>query len=408
MYTAQSAPLTSKSFPLKMPARPQTNSHPQDVPSLIDYPRRASPRTQPPHHVATYRLAIVLTIPLAISFLLFWPLSHRNPTLVIYYDFLPLSYLWFLLLIFILPWRRFSLSGRRRFLATLRRVSIGGIARIHDGKFGDILLADVLTSYAKIIADLFVSICMYFQHNGSATSRPDRGCGGQYLVPLIIAIPSMIRFRQCMIEYVRVRANPSSGSGWGGQHLANAAKYCSAFPVIILSALQRNLSHNSGTIGVTEATLYRMWLLAVALNSFYSFYWDVEKDWDLSLFPALFHSCTKDRRIPQTSPYGLRSRISFSPNTYYAAIVLDLLLRCTWSLKLSPHLDHFADFESGIFLMEVLEVGRRWMWIFFRVETEWVRNPHSHALGLPGPNDVLLDAYTSDPDDDELNLDDSR
>jgi len=51
--------------------------------------------------------------------------------------------------------------------------------------------------------------------------------------------------------------------------------------------------------------------------------------------------------------------------------MVDLLLRCTWSFKLSPHLDHFNDLEGGIFLMEFLEVLRRWMWIFFRVETEW-------------------------------------
>ena len=43
----------------------------------------------------------------------------------------------------------------------------------------------------------------------------------------------------------------------------------------------------------------------------------------------------------------------------------------TWSFKLSPHLDHFNDLEGGIFLMELLEVFRRWVWIFFRVETEW-------------------------------------
>lgn len=56
---------------------------------------------------------------------------------------------------------------------------------------------------------------------------------------------------------------------------------------------------------------------------------------------------------------------------YYGAIIIDLMLRCTWSLKLSPHLDHFNDLEGGIFAMEFLEVFRRFIWIFFRVETEW-------------------------------------
>lgn len=391
-------------FPLNRPLQTHRLTCIQDVPSLIHYPQRTSPRTDPPHYRATYRLATVLSIPLALSLFLFWAFSHRNPTLVIYYDFLPLSYLVFLALIFVVPIRRFSLSGRKRFLATLRRVSVGGLAQSHDGKFGDILLADVLTSYGKIIADLFVAICMYFQHNGSATRRPDRGCGGQYLVPIIMAIPSMIRFRQCMIEYFRVRANPTISSGWGGQHLANAAKYCSAFPVIILSALQRNLSHNHGTIGVSEATLYHLWVFAVAFNSFYSFYWDVAKDWDLTLFSAISQSSTSSSVSHPSGyfPYGLRPRLLLgSPNIYYCVIVLDLLLRCTWSLKLSPHLDHFADFESGIFLMEFLEVGRRWMWIFFRVETEWVRSTSSHGLGGPGPDDILLDGYNSGKEDDD-------
>jgi hypothetical protein len=336
-------------------------------------------------------------------------LSHRSPTLAIYYDFLPVSYLCFLLAVFVLPLRRFSHSGRSRFLSTLRRVSIGGIAQTQDGKFGDILLADVLTSYAKIIADLFVAMCMFFQHEGSATSRPDRACGGQFLVPFIIAIPSLIRFRQCMIEYFRVRAsNQKAGGmgagGWGGQHLANALKYFSAFPVIILSALQRNLSSNHTTINLTEISLYRCWLATVFINSFYSFYWDVAKDWDLTLFSAA--------RKSHLHAYGLRSRLYFpSKEIYYMAIIADLLLRCTWSLKLSPHLDHFADFESGIFLMEFLEVVRRWMWIFFRVETEWVRNTTQAGFGLDGQDDILLenyggsnllgDEYDSGKDDDD-------
>ncbi|KAG9245979.1 protein-ER retention protein-like protein [Calycina marina] len=364
-----------------------------DVPSLIKYPHRTSPRTDPPHHLSTYRLATLLTIPLSVSLLLFWALSHRNPDLVIYYDFLPIAYLCLLVALFILPLRRFSHAGRIRFLTTVRRISIGGIAEAANGKFGDILLADVLTSYAKVIADLFVALCMFFQANGSATARPDRACGGQYLVPIIVAIPSTIRLRQCMVEYHRVRdANRKDGGigvyGWGGQHLANALKYSSAFPVIILSALQRNLSVDNASIGVSAVALYRSWLVAVFINSFYSFYWDVAKDWDLSLFST--------SRTSHLHAYGLRQRLSFrTPEIYYFAIATDLLLRCTWSLKLSPHLDHFADFESGIFLMECLEIGRRWMWIFFRVETEWVRTSTTGTLGAPGQMDVLMHDYSS-------------
>lgn len=102
------------------------------------------------------------------------------------------------------------------------------------------------------------------------------------------------------------------------------------------------------------------------MNSFYAFYWDVAKDWDLTLF-----SSSQERSNPEHR-WGLRRVIQFQPKEiYYAAIVMDLFLRCTWSLKLSPHLDHFNDLEGSIFVMEVFEVLRRWIWIFFRVETEW-------------------------------------
>lgn len=277
-------------------------------------------------------------------------------------------------------------------------MSIGGIAQTGEGKFGDILLADVLTSYAKIIADLFVALCMFFQSDGSATKRPDRGCGGQYLIPILIAVPSIIRLRQCITEYLRVKANNErhgiGAQGWGGQHLANALKYSTAFPVIIFSALQRNLSVKHDDIGLTEKALYRCWVVAVIVNSLYSFYWDVAKDWDLSLFSSARNS--------HMHAYGLRARLYFpSKELYYFAIITDLLLRCTWSLKLSPHLDHFADFESGIFLMEFLEIGRRWMWIFFRVETEWVRSTSERGLGSPAADDVLLGDYSSGRDDDD-------
>lgn len=216
------------------------------------------------------------------------------------------------------------------------------------------------------------------------------------MVPLIISIPFLIRFRQCIIEYFRVRDDVRntgliSTHGWGGQHLANAGKYASAFPVIILSALQRSLSNDQLHLGMSEAGLFRAWMAAVMFNSLYSFYWDVAKDWDLTLF-----SSKRERDSPEY-PYGLRRNLFFHTHEiYYFAIGLDLLLRCTWSLKLSPHLDHFNDLEGGIFVMQILEVFRRWVWIFFRVETEWVRNV-SPSLGQ---DDILLGDYRNRDDDD--------
>lgn len=145
-----------------------------------------------------------------------------------------------------------------RFLKMLRRVSIGGLADANDGKFGDVLMADVLTSYAKVLGDLFVAVCMTVNGKHS-TGHPDRSCGGRFFVPMLIAIPSLIRLRQCLIEYVRVRKSVKLGmgtvGGWGGQHLANALKYSSAFPVVALSALV----HDPGKLGLSDVGLNRLW-----------------------------------------------------------------------------------------------------------------------------------------------------
>lgn len=145
------------------------------------------------------------------------------------------------------------------------------------------------------------------------------------------------------------------------------------------------------------------------LNSFYSFYWDVAKDWDLTLFAS-----SSERNNPE-HPWGLRRHTHFhTKDMYYGAIIIDLMLRCTWSFKLSPHLDHFNDLEGGIFIMEFLEVVRRWMWIFFRVETEWGKyllkaNVFIHSWLInhkvrtnrgPAPDDILLGEYNIKLDDD--------
>ena len=86
------------------------------------------------------------------------------------------------------------------------------------------------------------------------------------------------------------------------------------------------------------------------------------------------------------------------------------MLRFTWSLKLSPHLYHFSDVEGGLFTMELLEVKRRWMWLFFRVEAEWDRHCATMDFWTEAdvslvrsnkgsqPEDILLADYNGRPD----------
>ncbi|ROT36887.1 EXS family protein [Sodiomyces alkalinus F11] len=367
-----------------------------NTPSLIQYPSRSSP-TQPPHHLSTYRLATVLSILFAFSLTTFWLFTRGVPDLVVRYDWMPMTFLAALAALFFAPLRDLARNGRRRLLTSLRRVSIGGIAEANDGKFGDILLADALTSYGKVLGDLFVAVCMFFSPSASATAAPNRSCGGLLAVPLVVAIPSAIRLRQCLIEYLRVKRAPyRESSGWGGQHLANAAKYATTFPVLVLATLQRHRSLAAGGPPPSPA-LDAAWAAAALLNSLYSLWWDVTKDWDLTLFSPARRGGTSLR---EQHPYGLRGRLAFrQPVVYYAVIALDLVLRCTWATRLSGRLAPLNDREGFLFLLQLLEVFRRWVWIFFRVEAEFIRNSSSAGLGV---DDILLGDYKEDSEDDDL------
>ena len=53
---------------------------------------------------------------------------------------------------------------------------------------------------------------------------------------------------------------------------------------------------------------------------------------------------------------------------YLWVIVSNLVLRCTWTYKLSAHLRHNY---LTVFTITALEIFRRFQWIFFRVENEW-------------------------------------
>ncbi|KAG5210818.1 EXS domain-containing protein [Trichophyton interdigitale] len=367
-----------------------------DVPALIRYPSRPNTAGTVTVHRSTYHLATLLSIPLALSLLAFWFITYGDPARVIAWEVLPQSYLFLFIVLLEFPLHRLSRGGRYRFLTTLKRISLGGLAESQDGKFGDIILADVLTSYSKVIGDLFVSSCMFISSDASSTSIPDRACGGHIAVPLLIAVPSIIRLRQCLIEFFRVyRRGNRRVDGWGGQHLANAAKYATALPVIALTMLQRN--YDASVIGVSEETLHKLWILSAVINSSYTFYWDIDKDWDLCLFSDIVGQFrpTSTLRDENPHPFGLRANRFFHANAiYYSAIVIDLVLRFTWLSRLTTRLNWVNDLESGVFALMFLEVIRRWLWIFLRVETEWVRNTRG-----PAPDDILLGEFTKMDED---------
>ncbi|KAI8334291.1 EXS family-domain-containing protein [Chlamydoabsidia padenii] len=283
------------------------------------------------------------------------------------------------------PGKTLYVKERTRFIRLIRRVtSVNLFANVY---FADIIFADLLTSFSNVLGDMFLTSCIILPGKShldymELETNTQNAYYRDILVPLIISLPYFIRLRQCVSEYIE-------SGGDTRRHLFNALKYASAFPVIILSAVQKKASiylTENGTIPATwwinESNLFRLWMMAVFINSMYSFWWDISMDWNL--LQVTYNTPGKHNTNP-TPMIRFRRHLHFSSTAiYFLAMMADFILRITWGLKFSSHV-YIKQIEGNVFLVELLEVVRRWIWVIFRMESEWVKR--STTVDTSQPND---------------------
>ena len=266
--------------------------------------------------------------------------------------------------------------------------------------FTDVVLADILTSFAKVLGDVWLSLVLlaYFVMGQRADDRILLQAQTHVAVPVLISVPYMIRFRQCLSEYY------TSGTSVR-RPLYNALKYLSSLPVIWLRSWPVFMSLSPGAARIVDVA----WYACVLLNTLFSFWWDVTNDWGLDLLqPHSFHALvthpptqlpTLHRRsssehdhthaaLPM-KPQGHVRRptvlrmpekpLPLPPSLYWAILCVNLVLRFTWSVKLSSHWQFLWDWQRGLLLLEALEIVRRCVWVLLRVEWELVRQ---HPMDL--------------------------
>ncbi|MBA0559960.1 hypothetical protein Gohar_012566, partial [Gossypium harknessii] len=155
----------------------------------------------------------------------------------------------------------------------------------------------------------------------------DSVCGSHSVaIPLVLVIPYIWRLLQCLRQYKDTKEKPTLFNG-------NTSRWTYVYR--------------------------RLWLFSSVVNSLYSFYWDITRDWDLSVFTRIFKF--NKPSLCTNLFYGRRW-------VYFWVIGSNLILRCTWTYKLSAHLRHNY---LTVFMVTALEMLRRFQWIFFRVENEW-------------------------------------
>lgn len=262
-------------------------------------------------------------------------------------------------MLLIFPFDIFFLSSRYYLLRTLWRI----ILPLQAITFSDFFLADILTSMAKVFSDLERSVCrmVHRQVATIAWFEADSICGSHSIaIPLVLVLPYMFRFFQCLRQYKDTREKTT---------LFNALKYSTAIPVIFLSALKYHVFPDNWT------NVYRpLWLLSSVINSLYSFYWDVTRDWDLS----------NSRIFMFKNPSLISNLLHGQQWVFYWVLASNLVLRCTWTYKLSAHLRHNY---ITVFTITLLEMLRRFQWVFFRVDNEW--NKMNHKQSSPQPMDEI-------------------
>ncbi|XP_076018241.1 xenotropic and polytropic retrovirus receptor 1 homolog isoform X2 [Genypterus blacodes] len=234
-------------------------------------------------------------------------------------------------------------------------------APFHRVGFADFWLADQLNSLGVVLMDLEYMICFYsfeldwHKNDGLISSKGKDMCNSySYGVRAVIqCLPAWFRFIQCLRRYRDTkRAFP---------HLVNAGKYSTSFFVVTFGALYSTHKAENHTDAMIFLYLH---IGCLVVSSCYTLIWDLKMDWGLF-----------DRNAGENT--FLREEIVYPHKAYYySAIVEDVLLRFSWTLTVT--LSTISSFQgiSDVLatILAPLEVFRRFVWNFFRLENEHLNN----------------------------------
>jgi hypothetical protein len=166
---------------------------------------------------------------------------------------------------------------------------------------------------------------------------------------------------------------PSEG-GWSAatdgtwdrnRHIFNICKYLSAVSVVVFDALQGSV-RSGDHFNVSELlkpNFYQgMWILSVVVKTTFNIYWDYTQVVAFSLVVAA--CCIVTVWLQEWGRFA-SSALAFPKWKYRVITVFNAILRCAWTLGISPNAGYS---EAFALFLQVLEVVRRTLWVFPRIE----------------------------------------
>ncbi|KAJ6639068.1 Xenotropic and polytropic retrovirus receptor 1 [Pseudolycoriella hygida] len=211
--------------------------------------------------------------------------------------------------------------------------------------FADFWLADQLNSLATALLDFQFLICFYITNGDWLNANDPSQCmENDFIIrPIVNCLPAWFRFAQCLRRYRDSREM--------FPHLVNAGKYSTTFLVVIFATL-RNV-YKSDYPNTFDNPYTILWILSSFISSCYAYTWDIKMDW------GLFDKNANENRF-------LREEIVYSST--------DFVLRFIWVLAFFLTEYKFISGDLMTSIVAPLEVFRRFVWNFFRLENEHLNN----------------------------------
>ncbi|XP_019195155.1 PREDICTED: phosphate transporter PHO1 homolog 3-like [Ipomoea nil] len=208
----------------------------------------------------------------------------------------------------------------------------------------DFFLADQLTSQVQAIRSFEFYICYYGWGNFRQRSNTCQDSDVYKLFYIIVAaIPFVVRLLQCLRRLFEEKDNNQG---------LNGLKYFTTVAALVLRTLYEQ---NKGT------TLHVLAIAFSGITTITNTYWDIVIDWGL---------LQRNSKNP-----WLRDKL-LVPNkaVYFAAIVVNIILRLTWMQLVLDFKISFLHKKAVVAIIACLEIIRRGIWNFFRLENEHLNN----------------------------------
>ncbi|KAJ0832725.1 putative SPX domain-containing protein [Helianthus annuus] len=265
-------------------------------------------------------------------------------------ELLPLGLVIVVLLITFCPFNIFYRANRFFLLVCLWRCICAPFYAI---TLPDFFLADQFTSQVQLLRSLQFYVCYYGW--GDFKQRDAKPCNESDvydIITIVIAvIPYWIRLLQCIRRW------------WGGQDPTqglNGLKYFSTIVAVVSRTIQTQLTQKKLKAAARTFKIIAGSTSGVA--TIFNTYWDIAMDWGLL--------CKNS-----DNPWLRDKLILPNRSIYFIAMVLNVILRLAWmQTVLDFHDAPFLHKNALIAIVACLEIIRRGIWNFFRLENEHLNN----------------------------------